>query len=78
MREACEVINAYWFEVLERPVMQVPKAVGNHASRKVSEHEGMRMIATQQGEFVCGPLLKDIWEMTRGNWLEKKAALGSN
>jgi RimJ/RimL family protein N-acetyltransferase len=29
MREACEAINAYWFEALERPVMRVPKAVGN-------------------------------------------------
>jgi len=78
MREACEAINAYWFENLERPVMQVPKAVGNEASRKVSEHEGMRLIGTQQGEFVCGSLLKDIWEITRENWLEKKSALGSN
>ncbi|MNF18332.1 hypothetical protein D3C80_2223490 [compost metagenome] len=58
--------------------MQVPKAVGNEASRKVSEHEGMRLIGTQEGEFVCGSLLKEIWEMTRGNWLEKKAALESN
>lgn len=77
MREACEVINTYWFETLGRPAMQVPKAVGNHASRKVSEHEGMRMIATRQGDFVCGSLLKEVWEMTRGDWLEKKAALAS-
>ncbi len=72
MREACEVINAYWFEVLERPVMQVPKAVGNHASRKVSEHEGMRMIATQRGDFVSGSSLKEVWEMTREEWLERR------
>src|SRR3546814_12156979 len=77
MREACEVINAYWFETLGRPIMQVPKAVGNHASRKVSAHEGMRMIATQQGAFVCGPLLKEVWEMTTADWLENKQPLGS-
>jgi len=45
--------------------------VGNLASRKVSEHEGMRMIATQQGDFVCGTLPKEIWEMTREDWLER-------
>lgn len=73
MREACKVINGYWFETLERPVMQVPKAVGNQASRKVSEHEGMRLIATQQGDFVCGRLHKEIWEMTREEWFRKKA-----
>ncbi|OAB53953.1 GNAT family N-acetyltransferase [Pseudomonas thivervalensis] len=74
MSEACEVINAYWFETLERPVMQVSKAVGNLASRRVSEREGMRMIGTQQGEFVCGPLLKEVWEMTREAWLKAKAS----
>lgn len=73
IREACEVINAYWFETLGRPVMQVPKAVGNHASRKVSQREGMRLVDTQHGDFVSGPLLKEIWELTREEWLEKKA-----
>lgn len=74
MREACEPINAYWFETLARPVMQVPKAVANHASRKVSEHEGMRLIGTKEGNFVSGPLLKEIWEMTRAEWLQKKGS----
>ncbi|MHC8406878.1 GNAT family N-acetyltransferase [Pseudomonas sp. TMB3-21] len=68
IREACEVINAYWFEELARPVMQVPKAVENQTSRKVSLHEGMRMIETREGQFVSGPMLKEIWEMTRAEW----------
>ena len=76
MREACVVINTYWFETLGRPVMQVPKAVSNQASRRVSEREGMRMIGTQQGDFVCGALLKEVWEMTREEWLGKKAVSG--
>lgn len=67
MREACEVINAYWFETLERPVMQVPKALDNHASRRISEHEGMQMIGLEQGNFVSGPMLKQIWQMKRGS-----------
>ena len=71
IREACEVINAYWFEVLGRPVMQVPKAVANHASRKISQHEGMRMIGTQDGNFVSGPMRKEIWEMKRTEWFNK-------
>ncbi|WP_349970574.1 GNAT family N-acetyltransferase [Pseudomonas caspiana] len=69
MREACEVINRYWFETLARPVMQVPKAVENQASRKVSQREGMRLIGTTEGHFVSGPQLKEIWEMTRAEWL---------
>ncbi|WP_411384239.1 GNAT family N-acetyltransferase [Pseudomonas sp. L7] len=71
MREACRVVNAYWFETLSRPVMQVPKAVANHASRKVSEHEGMRLVDTRDGHFVSGPFEVEIWEMTRREWLAR-------
>lgn len=71
MREACEVINAYWFETLGRPVMQVPKAQANDASRKVSQHEGMRLIGTHHGEFVSGPMQVEIWEMTRNDWINR-------
>ncbi|WP_277962530.1 GNAT family N-acetyltransferase [Pseudomonas sp. RIT-To-2] len=69
MREACKVVNAYWFDTLARPVMQVPKAVANHASRKVSQHEGMRMIEVRDGHFVSGPMQVEVWEMTRSAWL---------
>ncbi|WP_040262483.1 GNAT family N-acetyltransferase [Pseudomonas massiliensis] len=69
MREACRAINAYWFETLARPVMRVPKAVANHASRKVSESEGMRLVGMQDGHFVCGPMRVEIWEITRSEWL---------
>lgn len=73
IREACKVINAYWFETLARPVMQVPKAVDNQASRKVSQREGMRLIETREGHFVSAPMLKEIWEMTRAEWLSRTA-----
>lgn len=71
MREACKVINAYWFETLQRPVMQVPKAAANDASRKVSQHEGMRLISMRDGHFVSGPMQVEIWEMTRDEWLNR-------
>lgn len=73
MREACEIINAYWFETLLRPVMQVPKANANHASRKVSKHEGMRLIGTRDGHFVSGPMEVEIWEITRSEWVAKRS-----
>lgn len=69
MREACRVINDYWFETLLQPVMQVPKAVANHASRKVSRHEGMRMIGKRDGHFVSGPMDVEVWEITRSDWI---------
>lgn len=69
MGEACEVINAFWFETLGRPLMQVPKAVENQASRAISLREGMRKVETREGRFVCGPMPKEIWELTREEWL---------
>lgn len=69
MREACRAINAYWFQTLARPVMQVPKAVANHASRKVSEHEGMRLVDVREGDFVAGQMAVEIWEMSRADWV---------
>lgn len=73
MREACKVVNAYWFEILLRPVMQVPKAAINHPSRKISQHEGMRMIGTRDGHFVSGPMQVEIWEISRCEWLAAKS-----
>ncbi|MBZ9780229.1 GNAT family N-acetyltransferase [Pseudomonas sp. REP124] len=74
MREACRIINAYWFETLSRPVMQVPKAVANHASRRVSEHEGMRLVGVREGNFVCGLMRVEVWEMTRTEWIGRSMA----
>lgn len=71
MQEACEVINAYWFDTLGRTVMQVPKAVGNSASRRISEREGMRLIEVREGNFVSGPMAKEVWELTRAQWLTR-------
>ncbi|BAP42098.1 GNAT family N-acetyltransferase [Pseudomonas sp. LJDD11] len=68
MSEACEVINRYWFETLERPLMQVPKALDNQASRRISEREGMRLVEVQKGRFVCGEMDKQIWELRREQW----------
>lgn len=65
MREACAVINAYWFGTLARSVMPVPKAAANQASRRVSKCEGMRLVGLREGHFVGGLMDVETWEMTR-------------
>src|SRR5947209_4289295 len=37
MSEAAEVVTDYWFNDLKLPVLRVPKAMGNIASRRISE-----------------------------------------
>ncbi|VVP83671.1 hypothetical protein PS925_00715 [Pseudomonas fluorescens] len=71
MTEACAVVTDYWFNVLQRPLMRVPKAAPNLGSRKLSERAGMRLIRTDEGDFVGGRLPRELWEITREEWLER-------
>lgn len=72
MTEAVEAVNDYWFDVLGMSVLRVPKAIGNVASRRVSEKTGMRMVTTEMREYVSGWWLSEIWEITADEWREWK------
>jgi RimJ/RimL family protein N-acetyltransferase len=54
MTEAADAVTRYWFEVLGRPSLRVPKAVANAASRRVSERAGMRVVATEERDYLSG------------------------
>jgi [ribosomal protein S5]-alanine N-acetyltransferase len=69
MTEACAAVTRYWFETMGRSVLRVPKAAANTGSRKLSERTGMRLIRTGEDDFVSGRLPKEIWEITREEWL---------
>ncbi|MFW0756861.1 GNAT family N-acetyltransferase [Pseudomonas sp. H11T01] len=68
MGEASAAVTDYWFETLGRPLMRVPKASPNLASRRLSERTGMRLISTEERDFVSGCLPCNIWEITREEW----------
>jgi ribosomal-protein-alanine N-acetyltransferase len=72
MSEACDVVTDYWFDVLKFPVLRAPKAVANQASRRISEKEGMRIVAREDRDFVCGRLPAEIWEITAQEWRARK------
>ncbi|MGH8424937.1 MAG: GNAT family N-acetyltransferase [Pseudomonas fluorescens] len=71
MTEASAAVTEYWFETLGRPVMRVPKAAPNLGSRKLSERTGMRLIRSDEGDFVSGRFPRDLWEITREEWLQR-------
>jgi len=73
MGEAADAVTDYWFEVLERPVMRVAKAIANEGSRKISERQGMRRVATTEKDYVSGRLVSEIWEITREEWRARRA-----
>jgi RimJ/RimL family protein N-acetyltransferase len=73
MSEACDAVTDYWFNTLRFPVLRVPKAIVNTASRRISEKQGMRMIGTEERDFVAGRFLAEIWEITAAEWNSRRA-----
>jgi RimJ/RimL family protein N-acetyltransferase len=75
MTEACEAVTDFWFNTLNFPVLRAPKAVGNAASRRISEKQGMRLVATEDRDYVSGRLPSEIWEITAEEWRARKRQL---
>ena len=75
MTEAVMAVNDYWFDVLGFSVLRAPKAGANVASRRISEKTGMRMIGTEESDYVSGRLMTEIWEITAEEWREKRTLL---
>jgi ribosomal-protein-alanine N-acetyltransferase len=72
MSEAADAVTDFWFEVLQFPVLRVPKAVPNVASRRISERQGMRVVAVEERDYVGGRFLTEIWEITAEEWRARK------
>ena len=73
MTEAADAVTDYWFNTLKFPVLRVPKAVANIASRRVSEKQGMRVVATEERDYVSGRMLAEIWELTADEWNRRRS-----
>jgi ribosomal-protein-alanine N-acetyltransferase len=74
MTEACDAVTDYWFETLKLPVLRVPKAIANQASRRISEKQGMRVIASGPRDYVSGRLPSETWEITAEQWRAHKSS----
>jgi RimJ/RimL family protein N-acetyltransferase len=72
MTEACEAVTDFWFNTLKFPVLRAPKAVPNVASRRISERQGMRLVATEDRDYVSGRFPSEIWEITAEEWRARK------
>ncbi len=73
MSEACDAVTDYWFETLKFPVLRAPKAIANQASRRISEKQGMRIIASGERDYVSGRLPSETWEITAEEWRARKS-----
>jgi ribosomal-protein-alanine N-acetyltransferase len=68
MSEACEVTTDYWFDALKFPILRVHKAIANEASRRISAKQGMRVVATEERDYVSGRLPSEVWEIDAAEW----------
>lgn len=68
MSEACAAVTEFWFEALGQEILRVPKAAANLPSRRISESAGMRLVGTTTRDYVGGPGLTELWEITRAEW----------
>lgn len=78
MTEAVIAVNDFWFDVLGYPTLRAPKAIANVASRRLSQRTGMRMVATEERDYVSGRLPSEIWEITAEEWLAARARLNTS
>ena len=70
--EACDAVTEYWFQVLKMEKLRVPKALENVPSRRISEKQGMRVVAEEDHDYVSGRLRTEVWELTREEWQSRK------
>jgi len=68
MTEACDIVTDFWFDTLGFPVLRVPKAIANAASRRISVRGGMRVVDTPDRDYVCGRQPSEIWEISAEEW----------
>ena len=68
MTEAAKAVTDYWFDVLRFPVLRTNKAVDNTGSSRISRNQGMRIVAIEERDFVCGRLPAEICEITAEEW----------
>ncbi len=72
--EACAAVNDFWFDVLGFPMLRVGKAATNEPSRRISAREGMRLVATEERDFVSGRLPGEVWEISAAEWRARRVA----
>jgi RimJ/RimL family protein N-acetyltransferase len=75
MTEATTAVTDFWFNTLGLPEMRVAKAAANTASRRISEKNGMRLVATEERDYVSGRLPTEVWSITAEEWRRHRASV---
>src|SRR5262245_25737008 len=72
MTEAAERVTAYAFEDLDWPQLWLSNAKANKASARIKEKQGARLVDELPGRCVGGEGLKQVWLLSRNDWLARR------
>jgi ribosomal-protein-alanine N-acetyltransferase len=72
MTEAADAVTAFWFDTLGFEEMRVAKAVANTASRRISERQGMTVVALEERDFVGGRFPTEVWSIAAEEWRRRR------
>jgi ribosomal-protein-alanine N-acetyltransferase len=73
MTEAAERVTAYAFAELGWPHLWFTNAQDNHASRRIKEKQGARLVDLMIGRYVEGTGPQMVWQLLRQDWMERRA-----
>lgn len=71
MTEAADCVTDYAFRQLGWPHLWLNNAQDNHASRRIKEKQGARLVDLLIGRYVGGETSQMIWLLTRDAWLAR-------
>ena len=72
MTEAAERVTEYAFIELGWPHLWLTNAQENHASRRIKEKQGARLVDIKIGHYVGGQSSQMVWLLTREDWLARR------
>jgi RimJ/RimL family protein N-acetyltransferase len=74
MTEAAERVTAYAFGDLGWPHLWLANAQDNHASRRIKEKQGARLVDLMIGRYVGGDGPQMVWQLLRQDWRGERIA----
>jgi len=77
MTEAAECVTEFAFVELGWPHLWLTNAQENHASRRIKEKQGARLVDIKIGRYVGGQSSQMIWQLTREDWLARRPWAGT-
>ena len=77
MTEAAERVTEFALVELSWPHLWLTNAQENHASRRIKEKQGARLVDIKIGRYAGGQSSQMIWQLTREDWLARRPWAGA-